>query len=86
MTEKDVLSLTGGILTLTGMGVVLVGFATKHTSRSWFRWFRPGTWIAIFFWKLAQYATAFARGVDAFVVEYRQSKKDLEEETIRCAE
>jgi len=78
--DKDFLSLASGTVTLTGIGVVLM-VATKKIS---FRWFRPGTWVAAFFWKLAQYATAFARGVDAFVVEYRQSKEELEHETMRC--
>lgn len=82
MTEADYRAFSLGALTLTGIGFVLAVVSRILT----FRWLRPGTLVAAFFWKLAQYTTALARAVDMFVVEYRQSKKDLEEETLRCAE
>jgi len=85
--EKDFLSFANGTITLTGLGVILL-VVRKFASPKAFTlsWLRPGTWVAAFFWKLAQYATAFARAVDMFVVEYRQSKKELDEEILRCEE
>lgn len=82
MSDAELLTALYGAAIVAAMGVILsVLSRVTHI-----RWLRPGTWIAVFFWKLAQYSVAFARGVDAFVVEYRKTKQEWADSEILNSE
>lgn len=80
LTEIDFLKILSGCSILLGGGVTLSIIAKKlHLG-----WFRPGTWIVIAFQVWAAFWTSFYRGLDAFVVEWRASKKELLQEPLQC--
>ena len=83
LTDKDMLTAVYGTAVLAGMGLILTVMGRIGSALN-LKWLRPGTWIAVFFWKLAQYAVALARGFDAFVVEYRKTKQEWEDEILNC--
>lgn len=82
LTELDFLKIASGSGILLGAGVV-INLIAKKLSLS-LKWFRPGTWIVIAFQVWAAAWTSFYRGLDAFVVEWRASKKELLQEPLQC--
>lgn len=95
LSAADLVSIAYGICTLIGIGVILK-LASRPSSPSGvtitgemthmkFR-FRPGTWIVGAMQVWAMYWTCLYRGMDAFIVEWRLSKRDLMQEILKCEE
>ena len=80
LSEIDLLKILSGSSILLGGGVMLSVVAKKLR----LGWFRPGTWIVVAFQVWAAGWTSFYRGLDAFVVEWRASKKELLQEQLQC--
>jgi len=80
--ESDFLKFLSGSGILLGVLVILSlgGKVLKVTTK----WFRPGTWLVIVFHVAGCYMSAFAKGLDAFVIAYRQAKNELMEEILEC--
>jgi len=82
LKDLDLLSL--GYTCMAGTaGMVILGVAKSAFNVS-FNWFRPGQWIVGLFQIQAMYATCFYRGLDAFVVYWRETKQELKEEILEC--
>lgn len=82
LKELDLLSVAyTGLAGSAGMLVLSMAISAFNIN---LKWFRPGQWIAGLFQVLAMYATCFYRGLDAFVVCWRETKKELKEEELEC--
>lgn len=62
-------------------GMTITGGMTRMKFR-----FRPGTWAVGAMQVWAMYWTCLYRGMDAFIVEWRLSKRDLMQEILKCEE
>lgn len=95
LSTEDCLTTIYGICLLAAIGLILklasrssapsgITF-TGGMTRMKFR-FRPGTWVVVIMQMWAMYWTCLYRGMDAFVVERRASKRDLMQEILKCEE
>jgi hypothetical protein len=95
LTSADFTNLISGFVLLIAVTVILGVVARRSSpsgvtitggitlSRTRFR-FRPGTWIVAAMQIWAMYWTCLYRGMDAFVVEWRISKRELLGEILKC--
>jgi len=95
LNSNDYLSLISGFVLLMAV-IVILGITAKRSSpsgvtitggnaltKSRFR-FHPGTWVVAAMQIWAMHWTCLYRSMDAFVVEWRASKKELLGEILKC--